>query len=205
MISAGKAPPLAKRRYRMKKVATVYWLLPAKPERDLFCEVVRILRKEFRGPNFEPHLTLFSTTKDRPASGQRQSGSDLRRGEQSPKKVLKEISSRSIRLSARDVAFSSGFTKTLFVRFKSNDTLRKLVVDLSRAAKSSAKISRDPHVSLLYAKLPRAAKKELAAVMKLPFRTVVFDSIAAVRCVSPSRTKADVEAWKILAKKSLRR
>ena len=179
MISAGKAPPLAKRRYRMKKVATVYWLLPAKPERDLFCEVVRILRKEFRGPNFEPHLTLFSTTKDRPASGQRQSGSDLRRGEQSPKKVLKEISSRSIRLSARDVAFSS--------------------------EKSSAKISRDPHVSLLYAKLPRAAKKELAAVMKLPFRTVVFDSIAAVRCVSPSRTKADVEAWKILAKKSLRR
>jgi 2'-5' RNA ligase len=173
----------------MKKTAIVYWLLPAKPERDLFCEVVRILRKEFRGPNFEPHVTLFSTAKD---------GT-------SPKKVLKQISTGPIRLTTRDVGFSSEFTKTLFVRFKSSPALRKLAADFGRAAKSRTKGPSDPHVSLLYKKLPRSAKKELAAVMRLPFRTVVFDSIAAVRCASPSRTKADVQAWKILAKKSLRR
>ncbi len=173
----------------MKKTATVYWLLPAKPERDLFCEIVRILRKEFRAPNFEPHLTLFSTAKDR----------------QPPKKVLRQISIRPIRLTTREVGFSSEFTKTLFVRFKSSGALRKLVADCSRAAKSRANAPSDPHVSLLYKKLPRSAKKQLAAVMKLPFRSVVFDSITAVRCASPSRTKADVDAWKILAKKSLRR
>jgi 2'-5' RNA ligase len=173
----------------MKKTATVYWLLPAKPERDLFCEIVRILRKEFRAPNFEPHLTLFST----------------RKLSESPKKVLKQISMQPVRLTTRGAGFSSEFTKTLFVRFKSSDALRKLVVDCSRAAKSRAKAPSDPHVSLLYKKLPRSAKKQLAAVMKLPFRSVVFDSIAAVRCASPSRTKADVDAWKILAKKSLRR
>jgi 2'-5' RNA ligase len=184
MISA-----LIERRYRMKKTATVYWLLPAKPERDLFCEVVRILRKEFGAPNFEPHLTLFSASKDR----------------QSPKKVLQQISMRPIRLTTRGAGFSSQFTKTLFVRFKSSDALRKLVADCSRAAKSRAKAPTDPHLSLLYKKLPRAAKTQLAAVMKLPFRSVVFDSIAAVRCPSPSRTKTDVESWKILAKKSLRR
>jgi len=173
----------------MKKTATVYWLLPAKPERDLLCEVVRILRKEFRAPNFEPHLTLFSASKDR----------------QSPKKVLRQISMRPIRLATRGAGFSSEFTKTLFVRFKSSDALRKLVADLNRAAKSRAKAPSDPHVSLLYKKLPASAKKQLAAVMKLPFRSVVFDSIAVVRCPSPSRTKADVDAWKILAKKSLHR
>jgi 2'-5' RNA ligase len=172
----------------MKKTVTVYWLLPAKPERDLFCEVVRILREEFRAPNFEPHLTLFSASKDR----------------QSPKKVLKQISMRPIRLTTRGAGFSSEFTKTLFVRFKSSDSLRKLAADLSRAAQSRAKGPIDPHVSLLYKKLPRATKKELAAVMRLPFRSVVFDSIAAVRCVSPSRTKGDVDGWKILAKRSLR-
>jgi len=186
---AQSIPPLTKRRHLMKKVAIVYWLLPAKPERDLFCEVVRILRQEFGGPNFEPHLSLFSTSKDR----------------QSPKKVLKEISMRQIRLTTGGAGFSSEFTKTLFVRFKSSPALRKLVTDLSRAAKSRAKAHGNPHVSLLYKKLPREAKKQLAAVMKLPFRSVVFDSIAAVRCPSPSRTKADVQAWKILAKKSLRR
>lgn len=177
-------PPTA-----MKKTVTVYWLLPAKPERELFCEIVRILRKEFRAPNFEPHLTLFSTTKDR----------------QSPKKVLRQISRRRVRLTTYGVGFSSEFTRTLFVRFKSSDALKKLAAALSRATKSPAKVPSDPHVSLLYKKLPRAPKKELAAVMKLPLRTVVFDSIAAVRCASPSRTTADVEAWRILAKKSLRR
>jgi 2'-5' RNA ligase len=185
----------------MKKTATVYWLLPAKPERDLFCEVIRILRKEFRAPNFEPHLTLFSTAKDRQPRTNRGS----RKLSESSKKVLKQISMRPIRLTTRGAGFSSAFTKTLFVRFKSSPALRKLVTDLGRAVKSRAKAPNNPHVSLLYKKLPGAAKKQLAAVMKLPFRSVVFDSIAAVRCASPSRTKADVDAWKVLAKKSLRR
>src|SRR5436853_6720676 len=114
----------------MKKVATVYWLLPAKPERDLFCEVVRILRKEFGAPNFEPHLTLFSTTKDR----------------ESRKKVLQRIRSRPIRLTTRGAGFSSEFTKTLFVRFKSSPELKKLVAELGRATKSRAKPPGGPHV-----------------------------------------------------------
>ena len=129
----------------MKKVATVYWLLPAKPERELFCEIVQILRQEFRAPNFEPHLTLFSTAKDR----------------QSPKKVLQQISMRPIQLTTNGAGFSSEFTKTLFVRFKSSDALRKLVAEFGRAAKSRAKASSDPHVSLLYKKLPRTTKKEI--------------------------------------------
>jgi 2'-5' RNA ligase len=185
----------------MKKIATVYWLLPAKPERDLLCDVVRILRKEFRAPNFEPHLTLFSTKKDE----QSRKSQGSRKLSASPKQILRQISMRPIRLTIRGVGFSSEFTKTLFLRFESSPALRKLVTDFGRAAKSRAKTPNDPHLSLLYKKLPRAAKKELAAVMKLPFRSVVFDSIAVVRCVSPSRTKADVEAWKILATKSLRR
>jgi 2'-5' RNA ligase len=173
----------------MKKTAIVYWLLPAKPERELFCSIIRILRKAFNAPNFEPHLTLFVTAKDR----------------QQPSKVLRQIRSRPIRLRARGVAFSPKFTKTLYVRFKSSPALRKLNGKVGRAAKSSAKAPGDPHVSLLYKKLPRAAQKELAAVMRLPFRSVVFDSIAAVRLTLPVRTRGDVEKWKIVAKKSLRR
>ena len=173
----------------MKKTSTVYWLLPAKPQRELFCDLVTILRKEFRAPNFEPHLTLFSIGKDR----------------QPPKKTLQQMRGRRIRLTARGVGFSPTFTKTLFVRFKASPELRKLVADFGRVTKSRVKAPSDPHVSLVYKKIPRATKKSLAAVLKLPFRTVVFDSIAAVRCVSPSRTAADVKSWKILGRKSLRR
>lgn len=172
----------------MKKTAIVYELLPAKPQRDLFCEIIRILRKEFRTRNFEPHLTLFVTAKDRQKSA----------------KVLRQIQLRPIRLRVRNVAYSSKFTKTLFVRFKSNAALRRVAIDLARAAKIQTRPPSDPHVSLLYKKLPRRVQKELAAVIKLPFRTVVFDSIAAVRLTLPVRTGSDVEKWKVVARKSLR-
>lgn len=173
----------------MKKTAIVYWLLPAKPKRELFCEVIRILRKQFGAPNFEPHLTLFVTRK-RP---------------ESPRKILRRLEARSIRLNVRGVAFSPQFTKTLFIRFRSSPALRKLAADLGRAAKSAAKMPADPHVSLLYKKIPQRAKKELAKVIRLPFRNARFDSIAAVRLTLPVRTGADVAKWKVIARRSLRR
>lgn len=172
----------------MKKSATVYWLLPAKAERELFCSIIRILRREFKAPDFEPHLTVLLTQKDR----------------HSPGRVLQQMRTRPIRLSTRGVSFSPKFTKTLFVRFKSSPALRKLVTDLGRATKSRAKTPTDPHVSLLYKKMSQSAKKEMAKVLHLPLRTVVFDSIAAVRLTLPVHDGADVKKWKIVAKKSLR-
>jgi len=173
----------------MKKTAIVYWLLLAKPQRDLFCDIIRILRKELRAPNFEPHLTLFVAVKTDRVE---------------PARVLRQIQSRPIRLRVRGVAYSQKFTKTLFLRFKSNSALRRVASDLARAAKVRAKPPSDPHISLLYKTLPRQVQKELANVIKLPFRTVVFDTIAAVRIVLPVRDGADVDRWKIVARKSLR-
>ena len=46
-----------------KDTAIVYWLMPAKSERELFRQLIRILAKEFDAPHFEPHLTLFATRK----------------------------------------------------------------------------------------------------------------------------------------------
>lgn len=173
----------------MKKTAIVYELLPAKPERDLFCEIIRILCKELRAPNFEPHLTLFVTGK----TGM------------SPKKVLQTVHFRPIRLSIRNTAFSRKFTKTLFVRFKSSPALRKLATDLARAAKVAGGPPSDPHVSLLYKKIPARVQRELARTIKLPLRTVRFDSIAAVQLTLPVRTGASIGKWKIVAKSRLRR
>src|SRR5437764_1514854 len=166
----------------MKKTAIVYWLLPAKPQRGLFCSVIRILGRGFNAPDFEPHLTLFVAGND----------------EAPPNKVLQQIRARPIRLDLRGVAHSSSFTKTLFVRLKSNPALRKLVADLGRAAKVPAKSPTDPHVSLLYKKIPKSSKKDLAAVIKLPFSSVLFDSIAAVRLIVPVRTGTDVAKWKVV-------
>ncbi len=170
----------------MKKRAIAYWLVPSGNERELFREVIRILCEEFDAPVFKPHLTIFATTENR-----------------SPKKVLQQIHSGPIRLRAGAVAFSSQFTKTLFVRLKSTTALKKLLADLSRLTKSRGRPVRDLHLSLLYKKLPGSIKKGLSSTLRLPFRDVVFDSIEAVRCVSPTKTRADVEGWRVVARKSL--
>ncbi len=168
--------------------ATVYWLIPAKPYRELFRQIIRILAKQFSAPRFEPHLTLFFTLQDRPSA----------------EKILRQIKVRPIRLILREIGFSPKFTKTLFVRCKSSKALENLIVDLAQAANSRAKSISDPHVSLLYKKVSTSTKKELASTIKLPFREIVFDSIKAVRCSLPIRHRADVEAWRVVATKSLR-
>ncbi len=188
-----------------KATAIAYWLIPARPVRELFSEIIRILAEELDAPRFEPHLTLFATL-----------GSD-----ESARKLLRRIKTQRIHLPVRDVGFSAKFSKTLFVRFESSDALTELRNELWHGAKSRAEsLPRktpallhegaslyaalpDPHVSLIYKKLAPRAQSELASAIKFPFPGVVFDCIKAIRCSAPARTRADVEAWKVIARKSL--
>lgn len=165
-----------------KKTVVVYWLIPARPEGELFRELIRILAKPFDAPQFEPHLTIVRA-KDR----------------ESARHVLRRVKAAPIRLRVADIGFSSKFTKTLFLRFHPNAALDKLIVDLGGNPKSL----RDPHLSLLYKKLPSWVKRELAAAIKLPVRQIAFDSLQAVRCNVPVETRAGVESWRIIASRKL--
>lgn len=171
-----------------KKIAIAYWLVPAEPRRELLREIIGILAKQFDAPRFEPHVTILAA----PGTGK------------SPKQILKQIQAKPIRLRLCGIGFSSQFRKTLFVRLTPNKAFERLVVDLSDATKSRAKRVPDPHVSLLYTQLPVRAKRELALTIKLPFHGVVFDSIKAIRSASPIKTRDDVEAWRVVARRSLR-
>jgi len=170
-----------------KATAIAYWLIPARPVRELFSEIIRILAEELDAPRFEPHLTLFAAA-----------GSD-----QSARGLLRRIKAQRIHLPVRDVGFSAKFSKTLFVRFGSSDGFTELRNELWQGAKSRAKSWPDPHVSLIYKKLPPRAQSELASAMKFPFPGVVFDCIKAIRCSAPAQTREDVEGWKVIARKSL--
>lgn len=172
----------------MKQQVIVYWLIPAEPERELFREIVRILAQQFDAPLFEPHLTLFSSSED----------------QQMPETILPEIEAKPVRLKIHDIGFSPQFTKTLFVRFVSNRVFDDLVVDLGCSVGLKASSPSDPHLSLLYKEMPAPAKEQLAATIKLPFQEVAFDSVKAMRCISPTTTAADVESWGEIATRSLR-
>jgi Cyclic phosphodiesterase-like protein len=172
---------------RTKRRVIAYWLIPAKSERELFRKLIRILAREFDAPAFEPHVTLFSAPEAR----------------RLPKSVLRSVTGTPVRLQIRETAFSMKYTKTLYVRLAPNKSLEKLVVNLGRAVKARAKAPGDPHISLLYKRLPMRIKEELASAIKLPLAVVTFDSIKAVRCTTPTATAADVKAWRVIAAKRL--
>jgi hypothetical protein len=57
----------------------------------------------------------------------------------------------------------------------------------------------NPHLSLIYKTMSTAAKREIVNSLSRPFDEVPFDSVKAV--ISPARieSRADVEAWKVVA------
>jgi hypothetical protein len=166
---------------------TAYWLVPARPERDLFWQLIRILAKQMQAPRFEPHLTICVAP-----------------GTAMARQALKKISAAPIHLQVVGLDCSNRFTKTLFVRFRRSRALDDLNKKMRRAAKIPAGVLRDPHVSLLYKSMPLSAKKELASAIRLPFREVIFDSIKILRCNSPTKTPADVNSWRVFAQKTLK-
>jgi len=164
---------------KRKKLVPILWLMPAPPARDFLRSTIERLARRHDAPIFEPHLTL---------------------GVSAEVPVLpQQIAAEPIRLRAVGTFFSSAFTKALFIRFELTPALQTLRLTLGMNGAQY-----DPHLSLLYRKLPIEEKARLARSVLLPFPTVTFDRIALVRCVSPTRSRADVEAWQFLAAVKLR-
>ncbi|HEY2800595.1 MAG TPA: hypothetical protein VGI85_08380 [Chthoniobacterales bacterium] len=150
----------------------VLWLTPAEPARTWFREKIRWLALERDAPIFEPHLTLGL-------------GSVA---------LLQGVEAASIRLSILGVDYSEKFTKTLFVRFELTAALAQLRVSLG--IKSAGF---DPHLSLLYQHLPAASKRQLAISLSVPFASVTFAAIEAIRCPRKVVSDTDVESWETIA------
>jgi len=74
---------------------------------------------------------------------------------------------------------------------------------IRNATQDSSHYELKPHLSLLYKNIPAVARCELANSINLPFAEVTFDALKAVRCISPTQNRADVEAWRVVARKQL--
>ena len=166
-----------------KAHAIAYWLLPETPARDLLAREIKELARQYGAPLFEPHVTIFIAPENsRP-----------------PLEVLRDLPPVNIELTIHSIRFSEQFTKTLFVQFEINSTLQQLGDAIRKASGAQDRYLIDPHLSLLYAKLPPETKQRLADKIGLPFREVCFTSICAMRCARPTTTAIEVGQWKLLA------
>jgi len=172
----------------MKKTAIAYWLIPAEPARSFFESTIVDLARRCNAPVFEPHMTIYV-------------GSDRVEAEE----VIEKASGgcRLVQANVLKVCQSGEFIKTLFVQFALDRKLEQINEMIRDAAQDSSDYQLKPHLSLLYKKMSILARRQLAHSIKLPFSEVTFESIKAVRCISPTRSRADVEAWRVVATKPL--
>jgi len=172
-----------------RQTVIAYWLIPSEPAHSFFQQIINDLARRCDAPVFEPHVTIHVGA-DR-ADTAKNAVAD-------PARECKLIG-----LAPLGIDQSDEFIKTLFVQFAMSAELRKINNVIREAANDSAQYELKPHLSLLYKKMETAARRELAASINVPFSEVTFDAIKAVRCVSPTKSGADVEAWHVVAAASL--
>jgi hypothetical protein len=176
-------------RAREPNAILAYWVVPAEPARNFFASTIAELASRFDAPLFEPHVTVYVT----------------RKGDENPEDVLSSALAdcEPLRLSVRDIQCSDEFTKTVLVQFEPSPSLLRLCGALQQASGSHDEYQLDPHVSLIYKKMTQDARIDVATSVRLPFTEVLFDSVKAVVCPTPIRSREDVEAWCVVAAQTL--
>jgi 2'-5' RNA ligase len=172
-----------------RRTVTAYWLIPSEPAYCSFQGIVNDLAGRYDAPVFEPHVTIHVGA-DRTDAASRALAS-----------AAHECT--RITLNPTRIEQSEQFTKTLFVEFAMTAELRRLNELIRNAAHDSSHYELKPHLSLLYKKMAAETRRDLAASIKVPLRKVTFGAIKTVRCISPTQSRADVEAWRVIEAVSL--
>ena len=172
-----------------RQTVVAYWLIPSEPAHSFFQRMINDLARRCDAPVFEPHVTIHV-------------GADRADAAKSAlANAAREC--KLIGLTPLGIDQSDEFIKTLFVQFAMSAELSKINGIIRKAANDWSHYELKPHLSLLYKNLAVATRCELAASINVPFVEVTFDAIKAVRCVSPTESGADVEAWRVVAAASL--
>jgi 2'-5' RNA ligase len=172
-----------------RQTVIAYWLIPSEPGHSFFQRIINDLAGRYDAPVFEPHVTIH-------VGAYRADAAKNALGD-----AAREC--KRIALTPLGIDQSDEFIKTLFVQFGMNAELRKINNMIREAANDSLQYELNPHLSLLYKNLAAQTRRELAASINVPFFEVTFDAIKAVRCVSPTESGADLEAWHVVAAASL--
>lgn len=171
-----------------KQTIIAYWLIPSEPARSFFRRIIDDLARRYDAPFFEPHVTIHVAADHRNAA----------------ENALSEGTNELVRLVPLAIDHSDKFIKTLFVQFATSAELRKMNAVISEETNDATNYELKPHLSLLYKNLSVAIRRELAASIKVPFSEILFDSLQAVRCVSPTQCRADIECWQMVASRMMR-
>jgi 2'-5' RNA ligase len=167
-----------------------FWLIPAEAERPFLQQTITRWAERWDAPPFIPHVTLY-VAELLPA--------------EAPLALLAAAAQDvpPFSLAVQGTAMTAQFTKSLFLELEETAPLLTLHRRLAEAVKRPSGYQLDPHLSLLYRRLPAAEKEALLADFTPPPR-IHFDQVRAVATGDKTRTPADVAAWREVGRVQLR-
>ena len=144
---------------------SIFWIEPAEPLKQSLAAVIQKLATDYDAVDFIPHVTLHACPQ----------------AESTCIAAARQIAAqfKPFELTAEKIDHTDIFTKTLFVQFRESETLRRMH-DIARAQAPPSSYALNPHLSLLYKKMPQAEQIKLAATLKAPMENYAFDTLCVL-------------------------
>ena len=165
------------------------WLTPRDPRRSLLRSTIHRLAEELDAVEFEPHVTVYC--------GQST--------EEEASAIARRVATGfgPLELTAVRLDHTERYTKTLFVQFEESTLLREIfeVVAASYALQSDYVLN--PHLSLLYKKLPANERRKLCQSLDVPMGNYRFDRVRMIETELPIEDDGPVRRWRVVCDQPL--
>ena len=165
-------------------------LLPAKEDKLILENIIKSLAEKYNSYPFLAHMTIYSRI---PTS------------EAIVIKAVKESLSgiKPFQIEVDKLDYSDLFTKTLYIQFKNNPTLKKIYSSLFNNLNKYVDYTFNPHMSLIYKNnMPFEEKEKIITNIKLN-RRVIFDRCVIIGATKLLKEEKDVTDWQIAFEKDL--
>jgi 2'-5' RNA ligase len=165
------------------------WLMPSEPQRSALRSTIHRLAARLDAIEFEPHVTVFCGP-----STDAEAGAVVDR-------IAKQFA--HIELTADHLDHTERYTKALFVRFRPSDVLWQ-IFEMAKSYARQSNYALDPHLSLLYKKLPEAQQRKLCGTLDVPMGNYLFDRIRLTETELPIEDAGPIKRWRTLCETELR-
>jgi Cyclic phosphodiesterase-like protein len=165
------------------------WLVPQEPLQSKLREIIRRLSDEFDAVEFEPHVTLFSAPSN----------------DAEARAIVSRISRQfpPVHLILNGLEHTEVYTKTLFIQFDESVVARQMSEIAGNGFSKPSKYQLNPHLSLLYKKLPQAKQKELCRTLNVPQGVYLFDRIRILKTEVPIEDAGPIRGWRTVCDAAL--
>jgi 2'-5' RNA ligase len=159
------------------------WLCPDNDDELYIQNIINDLSDTHNCVRFYPHCTLLS--------GVKENNNDL---ENIIDKSIKNIG--PIMVKSKRISFTDIFWKTVFIELIVANDLLSLQQNILKQVKSDIEYKFDPHISLIYNKMPKESKKKIINSLKIK-SSFMMNKIVAVK------TGQNISNWKKIVERKL--